>query len=702
MSFAQPLYCLINMGRSFHQGIENLDYEPGYRPRISANITDGWLYYPCARVECDRNFNLMKTRKITVLSAAVVGAFLPTANTQAQDISSSETLERISIVGSRQATNQNQIASASYVLDQEMIEQSGQLFLIDILRGMPGVSVAQSGSAGGLTELRLRGAESNHLLVMIDGIVVNDEGQGGFVDFAHIASDGIIRIELLSGPQSALWGNGAVAGVLSITTRNSQQNHKSLSVNIGNNQTIGAGVKAAGKLVDGLRYHGSLQHNQTDGNNVSRQGNEDDGYQNTTTTGGLDWQIDTQQSLKIQMRHVDFSNDFDATDFVNTGLSVDANNVTEGNQLSAKISYQRLKPNTDFSHNLEYQFSRNNSENFSDSQLTAETDARKHRALYWVGYSGIDDANINVGGEWVRDDYRQRGPIGFGDPNQNQDVSAYAVFTDAVIGLPAPISLNLSARIDNNSDFDNQTSYRLGTSWQISDAWRSFVSYGQAIRNPTFTERFGFFPGTFLGNDALTPETAKTLEAGIEFQASPNTLINLNWFDTNLEDEINGFVFDPDFGGFTAANSVNESQRQGAEVSYSWRANDWQLQAYYSYIDASEEVADGSALTELRRPKHSGSLSVTFSPSNLPFTMNVKADYTGSRFDQFFPPFPEPSQRVGLKPYTLLNTSIQYHANDSATVQLSAHNLLNQDYEDIVGFVGESRQIRLSVNYSFE
>ena len=643
----------------------------------------------------------MKIRNISALSAAVAGVFLP-ATTQAQETSNSAALERISIVGARQATDQSQIAGASYVLDADMIQQSGQTFLIDILRGLPGVSVAQSGSAAGLTELRLRGAETNHLLVMIDGIVVNDEGQGGFVDFAHISSANIVRIELLSGPQSALWGSGAVAGVLSITTRSGAQNSNSLNINIGNHKAVGAGASAAGQVSDDLRYHASVQHNQTDGNNVSRQGDEDDGYKNTTSSGGLSWRINTKQSLKVQLRQVTFSNDFDAIDFATSGLPVDANNVTEGNQLSAKISYQYAAPNTDMSHNLEYQFSRNSSENFSDGLPTGETDARKHRAIYWLGFSGLDNATINLGSEWVRDDYRQRGPVGFGDPNQNQDVSAVAVFSDAVINIMEPLSINVSGRVDNNSDFDNQTSYRLGANWQFSEAWRGFVSVGQAIRNPTFTERFGFFPGTFLGNDALTPEKANTVEAGIEYQLSATTLVNVNWFDTDLEDEINGFVFDADFGGFTAANNLNESQRQGAEVSYSWRASDWHLQAFYSYVDASEETSATATITELRRPRHTGSISMTYLPNAFPLIVNLKADYTGSRFDRFFPPFPEPSQQVALRPYTLVNASIQYEANDSATIQLSAHNLLNQDYEDIVGFVGENRQISLSVQYSFE
>ena len=644
----------------------------------------------------------MKTFKNAALCAAITAVFAANTHANAQHTAEVDSLERISIVGARHQTAQNQIASASYVLGEDAIKQSGAAFLIDILRGMPGVSVSQSGSVGGLTELRLRGGETNHLLVLIDGVVVNDEGQGGLFDFAHLSSDNIVRIELLSGPQSALWGSGAVGGVLSITTRQSEYNSTALNAHIGNNQTLGVGANSSGALSNNVRYHSSIQHTQSDGENVSRQGSEEDGYTNTTANAGIDWQVSSAGQLTALVRLVQYNNDFDATDFLITGLPEDADNETDGSQLTAKISYQHVSQNSKFTHHANYQFNRNNSENFSDNILTAETDARKQRVQYWMGYSISNDSRVNMGAEWVHDDYRQRGPIGFGDPNQNQDVSAIAIFSDAVIRISDPLTFNFSGRVEDNSDFDDQSSYRLGANLQLNQQWRSFISFGQAVRNPTFTERYGFFPGTFIGNPELMPEDVKTIEAGVEYQPNKQTLINLNVFDSTLDNEINGFVFVADAGGFTAANSNNESERQGAEVSFSWNSTIWQIQAYYSYLDASEEDSLGMAITELRRPRHTGSLSASYTATELPLTINVKADYTGSRFDQFFPPFPQESQRIGLRPYTLFNANIQYQINDSVTVQLSGNNLFDEKYEDIVGYVGEGRQLRFGINYSIQ
>jgi vitamin B12 transporter len=637
--------------------------------------------------------------KITVLSASLAASILP-ATSSAQSFTNAD-IERISIVGARQTVQQNQLASASYILDETDITNSGQIFLIDILRGMPGISVSKSGSIGGLTELRLRGAETNHLLVMIDGIVVNDEGQGGLVDFAHITTENVVSVELLNGPQSALWGSGAVAGVLSITTRNASKTSKRLGVSYGNNQTLKANAHYANSSSDSVNYFVGIEHFDSDGENVSRAGNEDDGYENTTASAGFDWKASDDHQFSSQIRYVDYSNDFDATDFFTTGLPIDADNTAEGNRLNGKLDYQYAPENSDWQHNVEYQFSRANSENYSAGILSAETDARKHRAIYWNTLSLLNSGHVNTGIEWVRDDFRQRGPIGFGDPNQDQTMTTRAVFADAIVGISDDISINASGRLDRNSDFDNQTSYRLGINYVISDVLRSFVSYGKAVRNPTFTERFGFFPGTFLGNPDLNPEIANSLEVGVEYQASNDSRLQINWFDSQLEDEINGFVFDADFGGFTAANSANESSRQGIELSYAYTLKTWNFSASYTYLDASEEATTGISTTELRRAKHSGSVSINYSP-NSPLSVNLSAAYTGSRFDQFFPPFPQPSEIVGLRPYTLVNTNVVYQMGDSASIQLSAHNLFDETYEDVVGFVGKGRQVSVGMRYLFD
>ncbi|MDM7861722.1 TonB-dependent receptor [Alteromonas sp. ASW11-36] len=636
--------------------------------------------------------HILATTTVAITSALVPATSLAQTTTTAS-------LERISIVGSRSEIKQNKLAAASYIIDEQAIQNAGQPFLIDLLRGLPGISVAQSGSVGGLTELRLRGAESNHVLVLIDGVVVNDESQGGLVDFAHLTTANIVSVELLQGPQSALWGSGAVAGVISIKTRNGDAAQRNVRINVGNNSEFGVGGTLGGQQQD-VTWLLDAQHISTDGQNVARQGDEDDGYKNTTLSANLNWQINEKQSLAINLRGVDYQNDFDAVDFFTTGLPVDADNTTEGKQLSANIHWQ-LAQTDSLSHNLIAQYSDNDSENFAAGVSTGDTNAQKLRLGYYASYASNLLESVNLGIEHVTDDFAQGGPIGFGDPNQTQSVDTLAVFGDAVVNVNSDWSVNGSLRLDNNSDFDDQTSYRLGLNYQISRQWSWFISQGEAVRNPTFTERFGFFPQSFIGNAELQPETAKTLETGIRFIPHAGVLVQLNAFDSELENEINGFVFEPLSGLFTATNRMAMSEREGLELMLEQTLSAFKVSANYSYVDASELSDTEFASVELRRPRHTGSVRVNYLPSNSPIKANLQLDYTGSRIDQFFPPFPQPAERVDLRAYWLVNATVTYQFSDSATVQFSAHNLFDHEYEDVVGFVGEGLQWRVNTQYRF-
>lgn len=640
----------------------------------------------------------MNKKQLCAAIGSALGIYLISPISHAQSSSASDAqapIERISILGSRTAIAQSQLAAASYQFSEAQIQASGHLYLSDLIRSLPSISLTQSGSTGGLTEIRLRGAESNHLVIMIDGVVVNDEGQGGLVDLAHITTDSIAHIELLQGPQSALWGSGAIAGVLNISTKAAGASSHSVSVELGNqsHQSVAANIGGQSDTVD---YRFSLQHTDTDGDNIAREGDEDDGYQNTTLTAKLNW-----QAFGLSVRAVDFENEFDGTDFVSTGLPMDTDDVTKGQQFFTKLDWQQAAQNSDWRYNAQLQYSRNQSENFSAGLSTAETTGQKTRAVAWANYSTSTDAQLNLGLEWVDDDFEQKGPIGFGDPNQTQSMQTAAVFADTHYSLSKMTILNASARWDDNSDFDDQASYRIGPRFMLSDTFSTFVSYGKATRNPTFTERFGFFPNSFIGNPNLKPETAKTLEAGLTAQLNEQGSLQLNWYETELENEINGFVFDSTQGMFTAANSQNESRREGLELVFNQGFKDWSVLAQYSYLDAEEKSDSQNPITELRRANHNGAVLLSYTPVNSQHSGSLSFDYTGSRFDQFFPPFPQPSQRVKLKAYWLISASWQYRLSDSASIQLSANNLFDEDYEDVVGFVGEGRQIRLKGSYHF-
>ena len=607
-------------------------------------------------------------------------------------------IEHLTVVGSRLSVPQSQLAGTSTILTQADIEQSGAIQLTDLLRGLPGISIAQSGAAGSLTEIRVRGSESNHLLVLIDGVIANDIGQGSLVDLSHLTTAGIARIELLNGAQSALWGSGAIGGVLSITTLTSEQATPfSASVAAGNRDTYQAGLRGSHAVGD-VTMNAYLNGIKTAGDNIAREGSEDDGYRNVTTGLNVLWQLNPAHSLNATTRVVDYTSDYDGTDFISTGLPTDADNHTDGTQFSASVNWAYAPQQSPYQSQLSAQFRRDENDN-TEAGADAGGTTGERIQLTWTNRIALSDSHkLAVGGEYMQRFFAQRGPVLYGDPNQTQHDTTLSAFAELNSAITDTVTLSGSTRFDDNSEFDNALSYRLGLSWAISDQYRLFGAVGRAIKTPTFTERFGYFPQSFVGNPDLEPETSDEWEAGVSVTPNSDFTASISVFSADLEKEILGFVPSATPGLSTAANATTDSQRDGVETAFTYVMQAVKFQGSYTYLDASQNDS-AEAFTELRRARHQGALTLS---GDLPvngLTAYLKVSYTGSRLDTFYPPWPQPATTVGLSPYTLVSANLNYAFTPSWSAGLRIDNAFDENYEDIVGYAGEKRRILLTVNY---
>ncbi len=626
------------------------------------------------------------------LLAAVLAASYSTSTVAVEQ---NQSIETISVVGSRSPIDKSTLAGSVSFINSASIEASGAATVTDLLRSFASINISQSGPTGTLTEVRFRGSESNHILVLIDGAEINDIGQGGLVDFAHLLVSDIERIELLRGPQSALWGSSAVSGVISITTKKAAfSGQQTLSVNLGMGtqatRQIGVSYKTR---QDSLSLSANLRHLRTDGDNISRQGSEDDGYRNTSFNNSLSYELNKEHKVTLNLRLVDFVTEFDASDFVNTGLSVDANNYSTGNQHNTLLRWDFNPSHSIWSQSLSYQLNRFASDSYSEDVFTGGTVGKTQR-LNWINYINLGANDfINIGLDGVQEDFEQSGPIVFGNPNQTQNNQTISLLSDGQYEVIKKLHASYSGRTDANDEFDSATSFRLGLSYHFTDKLKAFISRGKAVKNPTFTERFGFFPGTFSGNAALVPESSYANEIGLHYRISSDLFAEITHFNTKLKNEINGFVFEPTTDAFTARNIDEISTRKGLEVSLNgdWKNLSWT--ASYAYLDAKAPTE-----VELRRARHSGSTTINYALNALS-SLYIQADYTGSKQDRFFPPFPNPSEIIRLNPYLLVSAHYQYKYNENISFGLRIDNLLNKDFEDVVGFVGQSRKILINVKY---
>jgi vitamin B12 transporter len=261
----------------------------------------------------------------------------------------------------------------------------------------------------------------------------------------------------------------------------------------------------------------------------------------------------------------------------------------------------------------------------------------------------------------------------------------------------------LSARYDDNSDFDSALSGRLSLAYRLSSTTLVRANLGTGRKAPTFIERFGYFPGQFIGNPDLKPEKSKSYDLGVDYLLYDDAVeLQLTVYYQNLEDEINGFVFDPDTFLFTAENIDGDSIRKGVEAAATYNLTEnLSFGGSYTYTDSTQNDGSGDDVPELRRPRHSGSLNTSYRFLDDRATLKVVADYGGTSTDIFFPPFPAPSEIVSLDSFWLLDVTASYDINQNTNIFVRANNLLDEDYEQVFGYRTPGRSAHVGVRLGF-
>ncbi len=626
-------------------------------------------------------------------TALLLSAAIPVHADLAQ--TDDDPIENVIVTASRTPTDIAAVGSSVSIITGDEIRQRGAVTLAELLRDLPGLSVNQAGPRGALAQVRMRGGEANHLLVLIDGVEANDLAQGNEFNFTHLLTSGIERVEVVRGPQSALWGSDALAGVINvITVPNTESRSATATLEGGSFGTASAAVSIDGGRGGNVWSIGA-NHISADGTNVSRIGTEEDGYENSTLRASGRFAISDNANISAMVRYTDTSSDFDGTDFIATGLPTDADFVIDSRHAYARLAAE-LQPTTNINQKFELQY--------VDSDNTTRTDGpvdditRGQRTLL-SSQTDVEFGRqtLSLIAEYEEDEFEQRGRASFfGDPNKNHDLDRTSLATE-LRHDGETVNLSASFRHEKNSDFDDANTWRLTGLWRATERVGFFAAAGSSIKNPTFTERFGFFD-TFIGNPDLKPEESRSAELGVRYLAE-NIQLSVSYFDARLEDEINGFVFDAVNGGFTAANADGESKRRGAELEGSWQATDaLSLTASYTWLDATQPEGD-EQLEEVRRPGDTAALRANYALPRL--NINVGVTHSGEQIDTFFPPFPEPSQRVTLGAYTLIDASMQYSVSDRVMFRARIENALDETYEEVFGYRSPGFGAYAGVEFTF-
>lgn len=631
------------------------------------------------------------------LFAASTSAFVH-ADTETPD-----DLDQIIVTASRSPLTVANVGASATVITREQIERRQVRYVTDLLRAVPGFAVSHSGTTGSQTQVRVRGAEANHVLVLIDGIRANDPSTGDEFRWESLSTNNVERIEIVRGPQSSLWGSDAIAGVVHVITRTGSR-HPEMSAYAegGSFGTVNAGLRGG---TGSERWHlgYGLESLSTDGTNISRIGNEQDDSDIKTASLSVDLKASDDVEFELGVRAVDSYTQFDPIDFFTTGLPTDGNVATDSRQNYIQAGATIGTGAKGLTHHLNVRYFDTSNRNFNDGLRESATGSDRLTLSYQSDVR-VGPNLLSVALERERTRFEQYGEIGFGDPNQIQETKVNSIVADYQGNSVDRLTWLLSARYDYHSDFDSALTGRLSAAYQIGTKTLLRANIGTGQKAPTFTERFGFFPGQFLGNPELKPEKSTSYDLGIEQKLFGDAVnLQLTLFSQDLRDEINGFVFDPDTFLFTAENMSSSSSRKGVELAAIIDVTEnLELGGSYTYTDSSERDDQGNDVTELRRPSHAGSLNANYSFLAERAKLTLTADYGGSRNDIFFPPFPAPSQIVTLDSYWLMDLAVSYDVGTKFSIFVRTSNLLDEDYEQVFGYRTPGRSVFLGMRVSLE
>ena len=584
------------------------------------------------------------------------------------------------------------IGSSVSVVTSAELERRQIRHAAEALRGLPGVSVNRTGSAAGVTQVRIRGAEGNHTLVLIDGIVANQPGTGEF-DFSNLPADQIERIEVIRGAQSSLYGSGAIGGVVNIITKRGRgPASTTVWAEAGSFKTAEAGATVSG---GNDRGHALLSYSvrNSNGFNISVDGDETDAtaIRSFIMKGGIS---PTENfSVDVFVRNVDKRGDRDGDLFGLSGLSRQTDTFSHfaSNLWLAGVEAKLDTFDGRLQHRARYNFAQTILEDTDVSNfgsLYARNDNRRRSASYLAtldlgtpSLSGVLRHSLTGLVEHDNETFNQVTGSNF---THERNRLAFAGEYRADLFDRLTVTGNL--RRDDNDSFADFTTWRVASSLRVLDrrSWwglRPHASYGTAVKLPGMVEQFGQFAG-FVPNPNLLPEESTGWDAGVELSLGHGiVVVDATYFSANLENEI-VTRFLPFFQS-TVENLAGESTREGVELSARWRPLSWMsLGASYTWLDSRDDVG----LPEIRRARDSGRLDATMAFAGGRGNVTVAAIYNGTMPDIAFglPTFQ--TVRVRLDDYWLASIAASYELRPGVEIFGRVENLFDADYQEVYGF----------------
>ncbi|HCM63269.1 MAG TPA: vitamin B12/cobalamin outer membrane transporter [Morganella sp. (in: Bacteria)] len=577
------------------------------------------------------------------------------------------------------------------VVTREEIDKWQSNSVVDVLRRLPGVDVAQSGGLGQKSSVFIRGTDAKHLLVLIDGVRLNNAGIAGEPDLGQFPIALVQRVEYIRGPRSAVYGSDAIGGVLNIIT---------LRDDIGSNVTAGIGSHGY------QNYTGTTQQQIGENTRVTAAGsytyskgfdirNDYDGY---VTPSGRDYGfmnktywLDVHHKLDdrfaVYGRAYGYDNRSKYFAFKSEKGSTLAEAAGDRRELENRTYDAGVTFNQDdYSSQLIMSYSRVKDYNYDNRYGRygdgATLDNSKQYSAQWGNNYRIGYGSINAGIDYQKQDVEP----GTAFTDERKSVSNTGLYFTGQQEL-GDVILEAAVRSDHHSELDWHTTWQTSAGWEFVDGYRVAGSYATGFKAPTMGQLYAYNSAWNLkGNPDLKPEESKQWELGLEGLTGPLSW-KLNGYHNDVDNMID-FYSDPITYAGTYYN-IKNAKIKGVEWTGEFDTWIFHHQMTYQYLDAKDKDTDKRLA---RRAQQQVKYQLDWMVADV--DMGLTYQYIGKRYD-------DAANKTKLGGVSLFDITAAYPISDHLTIRGKVANLLDKNYETAYGYRTAGREYFLTGSYNF-
>ncbi|WDY15103.1 TonB-dependent vitamin B12 receptor BtuB [Salmonella enterica subsp. enterica serovar Derby] len=616
-------------------------------------------------------------KKATLLTAFSVTAF----SAWAQDTSP----DTLVVTANRFQQPVNSVLAPTDVVTREDIQRWQSKDLNDVMRRLPGVDISQSGGMGKSSSLYVRGTESRHVLVLIDGVPMARAGISNAIDIGQLPVSLVQRIEYIRGPRSAVYGSGAIGGVVNIITMSNDEKSQ-----------INAGMGSDSyQTYDGImnkRFGDTIvtaagAYETTRGFNIQPDspynGDSDrDGYRNKLFWGGVQHKFNDNVSGFFRGYGYTANSDYDQGSYGYVGGNDEAQNYTQswdaGLQYSSGIYSSQLIAN--YQHIKDYNYSNDLGRYAGDASL----DNMEQRYIQWGNSVEVGHGAVSGGADWKQEKLTSSSTTK-ADTYKRDTTGLYLTGQQQIDS----VTLEASGREDHDEQFGWHGTWQTATGWEFVDGYRATLSYGTGFLAPSLGQQYGatrfassYGPG-IAANPNLKPEESRQWEAGIDGLTGP-----LDWRLSAYHYKVQNLI---DYKDNQYVN-LKSATIKGLE----WTGNITTGPVdHHLTLQCGDPRDDETNKVLYRRAKQQVKYELTGQIFELGW--NVMYQYLGERYDKDY----DNNRDVKMGGLSLWDIGVSYPVTSHLTVRGKIANLFDKDYETVYGYQTAGREYTLSGSYTF-